>query len=107
MALAKVCWAPETQGGPKVPSPVRRYVTVVRFDEDKRWPDEAWSLVLNFNEPSNISNCVVADVHFLVEEAPAHLLAKGSKFSLFEGSHCVATGEILADQRRTVSPSKL
>jgi hypothetical protein len=98
MALARVCWVPEAEGGRKVPFTGSRYSTVARFEDDKSWPDEAWSLVLNFNEPTNGSHCVMADVHFLVAEAPVHWLTQGSKFELYEGRNCVARGEILSDQ---------
>lgn len=100
MALARVCWVPETEGGRKIPPTGHRYVTVARFEEDKTWPDEAWSLVMDFSESPIDTRCVTADVHFLVPEAPAHLLTTGSKFELFEGRRCVARGEILTDQRR-------
>jgi hypothetical protein len=99
MAFARVCWVPQ-EGGREVASIARRYVTVARFDEDKTWPHEAWSLVLDFVEAPIGSRCVTADVHFLVPEAPVHLLKNGSKFELLEGRTCVAKGEIVATQRK-------
>jgi hypothetical protein len=100
MALARVCWVPETEGGRRIPPTGHRYVMVAKFADDNTWPDEAWSLVVDLSESPLGSHCTTANVRFLVPQAPVHLLTTGSKFELFEGRRCVATGEILADQRR-------
>lgn len=93
---AKLCWVKEIAGGRKSPPSGPRYVTVARFDEAKdRWPNEAWSLVLDFREPLDESLCMIADVRFLMPEAPVELLHPGSTFELFEGSKVVARGEVL------------
>lgn len=73
-----------------------RYVTVVRFDEEKdNLLDEAWSLVLDFCEPPDESLRMTADVRFLVQEAPLHLFHSGSTFELLEGAKVVAKGKVL------------
>jgi len=87
----------------KLPLPARYingYVTVARFErEAAKWPNEAWSLVVEPIEAPDSSNCVVANVRFLVPEGPVHLLTTGNRFELYEGRQCVATGDILPEQR--------
>ncbi len=93
---AKVCWVKEEEGGRQSPPSGPRYVTVARFDEEKdKWPNEAWSLVVNFHHPPDESLCMIADVRFLMPEAPVELLHTGSTFELFEGAKVVARGEVL------------
>ena len=93
---ARIEWLTEEQGGrpdlPKGP----RYVTVARFyDEIEKYPKEAWSLVLEFTRTISRSLTEVADVSFLVDEAPKHLLHEGSGFDLFEGRKLVARGKVI------------
>lgn len=96
MVKAKVSWVPIEAGGRKSPPPGPRYVTVARFDDDKnKYPKEAWSLVLEFSDVPDDSLSVVADVRFLVEDAPVRLLRQGSTFELYEGRKLVARGIVL------------
>lgn len=100
MALARICWIEAEDGGRKIPFTEMRYVTVARFEQERdNWPEEAWSLVVDFNEPPMRSRCVMANVHFLVPDAPQYLLDVGDKFELFEGRKCVTKGEVISDQR--------
>lgn len=104
MALASICWIQSKDAkGEKLPLPARFikcYVTVARFErEAAKWPNEAWSLVVEPVEASGSSNCVVANVRFLVPDGPVHLLTTGNRFELYEGRQCVATGEVLPEQR--------
>ena len=69
--------------------PTTRYAAPARFDGDSRWPNEAWSLVV---EPFSVSGTYI--VRFLVPEAPHHLLFSGARFTLYEGPQEVATGTI-------------
>ncbi len=92
---ARICWVPE---GRESPPTGPRYSTVARFKEDENdWLKQAWSLVLEFHSPPDESLCVIADVRFLVEDAPVHLLRRGSVFELFEGRKLVARGEVISD----------
>ena|SRR6266705_2275785 len=92
---AKICWVP---GARKSPPTGPRYSTVARFKEDQSdWLRQAWSLVLEFRSPPDESLCLIADVRFLVEDAPVHFLHPGSAFELFEGRKVVATGEVVSD----------
>ena len=100
MALATIRWIEAENGGPKTLPTGTHYVTSARFEQEKgKWPREVWSLVMDFNEPLTSSRCVTADVHFLAPDAPQYLLNSGDKFELFEGSMCVAKGEVISGQR--------
>ena len=99
-AKAKIQWIlPEDGGRKKTPSGPQ-YSTVVRFEGDTSdWLGSAWSLVLEFNEPPNISQDTIATIWFLAydkPDAPNHLLEIGNHFELFEGEKLVATGKIFA-----------
>jgi hypothetical protein len=57
-------------------------------------PEEAWSLVVEKvkeQEPF----VWLADVRFLVSEAPHERLSTGRSFELYEGNNCVASGEVI------------
>ncbi len=102
MALASICWTQSKLNDMEARSVSRnsRYVTVSRFEQEAaKWPEEAWSLVVEPVEAALGPNCVVANVRFLVPDAPAYLLATGNRFELYEGWQCVARGEILPEQR--------
>src|SRR3954462_36701 len=99
MVVVKICWIQEENGGPKNLPTRPRYTAPARFEEDNRWPTESWSLVVNFKEEASDPDCWIADVHFLVEDAPVHLLHPGSRFELYAGRHTIANGEVISDQR--------
>ena len=95
---ALIEWIPKDQGGrtkPPLGIGVPPYSTEVRFVED-HWPpvDESWSLVVDKNQPLSTEFRWIADVHFLVEEAPHDSLREGRAFELYEGKKCVARGRI-------------
>jgi hypothetical protein len=75
------------------------YATVVRF-ADEPWPpiNGAWSLVVVKDEQASIENRWVANVHYLMEEAPHDSLRIGRLFELYEGNKCVARGRITGDE---------
>ena len=95
---ARVCWVTAEAGGRKCPPPGPKYVTVARFEDDrKNWPEKAWSLVVEFTrvrDESEKPGCVIADVRFLAPDGPRSLLYHGSVFELFEGRRVVARGEV-------------
>ena len=93
---AELEWLSEKEGGRVRLPPGPQYITVARFAEEKeKYPSEAWSLVLEFNPPTENSRSMIAEVRFLVEEAPTYLLHEGSLFELFEGRKIVARGRVL------------
>jgi len=72
------------------------YSTVARFRQlASRWPEEAWSVVLEISDPPDSQGCMIVGLRLLVGDAPESLLEPGSVFELFEGRRHVATGEIL------------
>lgn len=56
-----------------------------------------WSLVIIKLEPLSTEFRWIADVHFLVAEAPHELLCEGREFELYEGNKRVAIGRVLSD----------
>jgi hypothetical protein len=95
IARAKIQWIPAKEGGRRI-TPCTRYSTVARFDDAMAdWPDTAWSLVVEVQNEAKDSQETIASVHFLVPDAPDHLLHSGSRFELFEGHRVVASGRIL------------
>ncbi len=72
------------------------YRTVVHFaDEPENAPAyDSWTLVVHRVESLGPLEWL-ADVHFLVEEAPEHLLRAGAEFSLYEGRRCVGDGQVV------------
>jgi hypothetical protein len=103
MKRALIEWIPKIQGGRTKPplgvgSPP--YATEVRFIDSDTWPpSEAWSLVIVKNERLSTQSRWIADVHFLVEEAPHDSLREGRAFELYEGNKRVARGQVLPDRR--------
>lgn len=92
---ARIRFLPLNEGGRKVPVGGPRYATVVHFEEDTQWPNVAWTLVAEFLQPLDQTLSVLADIRFLVEEAPHHLLKPGAKFQLLEAG-VVAEGVVVA-----------
>ena len=97
---AKIHWNTREEGGrTRPPAGVGQppYATIVRF-KDSTEPRPApveWSLVVE--KASELSNEYdwVANVRFLVNEAPMNELRVGREFELFEGWKCVATGVLI------------
>jgi len=92
-------WIPKDQEGREKPplgvgAPF--YSTVVRF-ADEPWPplNGSWSLVVIKNVQASTEFRWVAEVHFLVKEAPHDSLRSGRSFEIYEGNKCVARGMIM------------
>lgn len=95
-ALAKIYWFSAAEGGRKHPPRGPRYSTAVRFtNQAKKWPQEAWSLIVEFTETRDNLFCREAEIQFLSDVAPVDLLQPGNQFELYEGRRVVARGEIL------------
>ena len=79
------------------PPPARTYSTVARFESiAERWPREAWSVVLDIPTPTHEGNSSIVGIRLLVgEDGPQELLGAGSRFELYEGTKCIARGEVL------------
>jgi hypothetical protein len=100
-ARAIIDWLPASQGGrSKPPIGVGRpiYATVVHF-VDEPWPPEvSWSLAVEKVEQSNSEYHWIANIHFVVQEAPHESLYEGRGFELYEGRQIVAHGIISGNQ---------
>jgi hypothetical protein len=101
---AVVEWIPKEEGGRSRPpagvgSPP--YATEVRFTDSKEpWPPPvSWSLVVEKDEELSKSYRWIADVHFLMKEAPHDSLRPGRAFELYEGNKLVARGRILDEDK--------
>lgn len=92
---AFISWVPAGEGGRSRPPSGPTYSTVCRFEEDPRWPDQAWSLFVEFLKPIRDGRYLHANVRFLTDDAPQHLLHAGSRFELYEGRRRVAKGVVL------------
>src|SRR5947208_1328344 len=93
-------WIPQELGGRnKPPAGVGEppYATVVRFlSTGEPWPPPvAWTLVVQKIDVADDPLQWVAEVKFLFDEAPHHLLTEGAEFELYEGKKCVARGQII------------
>jgi hypothetical protein len=94
-ATAQIRWLSEDEGGRKILPSGLRYVTVARFlDIADRWPEVAWSLVVEFDELPH-PEAMTAIIRFLAPTGPSELLYRGSRFELFEGGRIVAQGEVM------------
>jgi hypothetical protein len=96
---ATIEWKTKEEGGrSKLPlgKGIPPYATLVRFlGTNEPWPPEnAWSLVVEKQSEIDPYRWV-ADVYFLVADAPKERLIEGAKFELYEGNRCVASGAIL------------
>lgn len=73
-----------------------KYVTVARFFvEDDKWPEEAWSVILEFSKQGEEIDYTSGKAAFLVENAPVDWLKSGSVFEMFEGYKKTATVAVL------------
>src|SRR5579885_3665146 len=91
-------WVSKEQGGRStLPAGVGEppYATVVRFVGEPWPPPVAWTLVVRKVDVRDEPSKWFAEVQFLVDEAPHHLLAEGTEFELYEGRKCVARGRII------------
>lgn len=75
--------------GPKFSMPAK-------FDhQGDDWAANAWSLVIEGNTALDPRGAQTVQVHFLAPDAPNGWLVHGRKFTLQEGLHCLAEGEVL------------
>ena len=97
---ARITWRRPEEGGRKVPpagvgSPP--YFTVVRFvdSDDSQPPENAWSLVIEKVESQSTEHEWLAEIRYLVEDAPRDEIRPNRQFELYEGAKRVATGVVV------------
>lgn len=105
---ARIHWKTREEGGRRSPPTgigQPPYATVVRFkDAAEPWPPPvAWSLIVQKVEALSQDYDWVANVRFLVDEAPVAELRAHREFELYEGGRCVAAG-VLAEEDVTPDP---
>ena len=95
--LAKGHWIPAEEGRRAFLPTGKQYGTISRFTVDAgTWLQEAWSIVLEFDEPPSVQgNPSIARARFLVEKAPVDRLKPGHTFELYEGKKKVAMVKII------------
>lgn len=91
---ATIKWLGPDESGRLIPFEGSRYCAPVKFEGDTVYPQIAFSLVVDRIADQSNANSWNATVHFLVDDAPHHLLVHGAKFELYEGTRCTARGEI-------------
>jgi hypothetical protein len=95
---ARIHWKTPGEGGRAMPpqGDGGAYAPIVRFidAESPLPPAIAWSLVVNKIAALNQYEWI-ADVFYLVKEAPVSELRANRTFELLEGRKCVATGVLL------------
>ena len=97
---ATIEWIAKEKGGritPPLEVGERPYTTVVRIlnSGEPSTPDVSWSLCVRKLEVLVDPFKWIAEVCFLVDSAPHHLLSVGTDFELLEGKKCVARGRII------------
>lgn len=108
---ASIAWIPKEAGGrskPPLGIGEPSYATVIHFPEEP-WPhlSGSWSLVVRKDEALSSEYHWIANVHFLVEEAPHDSLRDGRNFELYEGNKCVARGSIICEETASIPPRQL
>ena len=91
MIKATIIWVRESEGGKRIiPEINEKYYPIFKI----KGHDEifSWSfVVVNLEKTSDLTT--VAQVYFLMDDAPSNVLVKNLEFSLFEG-RLVAEGKI-------------
>jgi hypothetical protein len=97
--IARIRWRTGEEGGRRSVPRGTKYVTVASFDPPTpNWPDEAWSVIVEPFQTSDLSQTAEVVLSFLMgEKGPENILKKSVKFQLLEGKHVVANGEIIDD----------
>jgi hypothetical protein len=103
---AMISWVAAEKGGRSAIPSGPTYSTLVRFDEDKDWPTQAWSATLDFIRSYAGGQYLYARVSFLSSDAPVQLLHEGSRFQLYEGRKLVATGLVRAGDAAPVESNE-
>ncbi len=103
---ARITWLKPEEGGRRVPPSGPRYVAPARFDAQAAGLEGAnWSLVVDLQSHPAGATDWIAEVRYLVGEAPHEVLLQGARFELYEGKKCVARGVIISPVSETVNLS--
>ena len=90
-----IYWLKPDEGGREILPTGTQYSTVSRFEETATlWPNEAWSIIVVFEQPPRLGEETLAQARFLSPDAPVHLLRPGNRFELLEGNRVIAIGKV-------------
>ena len=90
---ADIYWTPIEEGGRKYILPIGICYCPIISLEDIKSEKGLWSAVV-INRDIN-GRKSIADITYLVDEAPYHLLKSGQKFLLYEAQQVVAEGVVM------------
>jgi hypothetical protein len=98
--LAEIRWIPGSEGGRESPPDgvgEQPYSTVVRLlgCDETEIGKAPWSLAVEKLEEAEDADEWLAEVFYILDEAPHELLRIGRRFELYEGARCVATGVVV------------
>jgi hypothetical protein len=72
------------------------YSTVAKFPDDHDWPENSWSIVLEFESPEIAhAKSFEATARFLMPNGPHERLKPGCVFEMYEGVRQTATVTVL------------
>lgn len=104
--LARITWLKPEEGGRRLPPSGPRYSAPARFEGQTAGPEGAnWSLVVDLKSHPPGGADWIAEVRYLVADAPHELLLLGARFELYEGKKCVARGVIINSVPEAVNGS--
>jgi hypothetical protein len=104
--LARITWLTPEEGGRRHPPPGPRYSAPARFEGQTPGAEGAnWSLVVDLVSRPPGSTDWIAEVRYLVDEAPHELLRLGACFEVYEGKKCVARGVLISPVPEMVNAS--
>lgn len=104
--LARITWLSPEESGRRQPPSGSRYSAPARFEGQAAGAEGAnWSLVVDLMSHPPGSTDWIAEVRYLVDEAPHELLQLAARFELYEGKKCVARGVIISSAPEMVNLS--
>lgn len=79
----------------EVPPEGIRFCPQIRFDDEKN-KDPNWTAEIIIRRWGDNSSCF-AELRYLFDKAPHHLLKQGKTFIIFDGPNKIANGKVVSD----------
>ena len=92
---AVIHWLPEEERGRNAIPLTPKLVAPASIEGPLGSVDASWSLVIKMLEPPATDRSHKVTIHFLVPEAPHHLLVEDAEFIMFEGPHVFLKGKVV------------
>lgn len=98
MHPVRVEWLLPSEGGRKKILSKGKYYPVAKFPDDSDWPNNSWSVVLELDDPTQLSEkyTSLGIARFLMKNAPEEKMYLNSQFEIYEGPQKVADVFLLA-----------